>query len=322
MVETSESARIKLFKNIENCSRENLARPLMFMNPFLQPGEEKDFTVLDTCLGRTDCLNLKHVTQLESKLSTLYKELIKVSQSLEVKSWANHDPLSSHVAGAVRERVQTVVLRAGAMARDCAADLLSLSLLYPSAPWPPLKKPTMTEVTYEALAPALPSLPRSKAGEVQRCVTSALKACNHRCHMLGQEVSALREEVRFHQDVYDIQLHYVQQVFAALSNGYADFEKSTGEVIVQPMKKLMSAYDSLRATSSEKSLREFLLVIKENTEQKEREQAAANKSELKVVQQQLEDELRALIRDAEEQQKIAEEVKASSSGQSGINWRK
>ena len=33
----------------------------MFMNSFLKPGLEKEFTLLDCCLGRPDCLNLKHV---------------------------------------------------------------------------------------------------------------------------------------------------------------------------------------------------------------------------------------------------------------------
>ena len=81
---------------------------------------------------------------------------------------------------------------------------------------PPLKKPAMSEVTYEALAPSLPPLPRGKAAGVQQCVTAALKACNHRCHMAGQEAGALREEVRFHQAVYQLQLDYIMQAFEAL----------------------------------------------------------------------------------------------------------
>ena len=81
---------------------------------------------------------------------------------------------------------------------------------------PPLKKPTMSEVTYEALVPSLPPLPRGKAAGVQQCVTAALKACNHRCHMVGQEAGALREEVRFHQAVYQLQLDYILQAFEAL----------------------------------------------------------------------------------------------------------
>ena len=74
----------------------------------------------------------------------------------------------------------------------------------------------MSEVTYDALAPSLPPLPRGKAAEVQRCVTAALKACNHRCHMTRQEAGALREEVRFHQAVYQLQLDYILQAFDAL----------------------------------------------------------------------------------------------------------
>ncbi|KAK7116163.1 uncharacterized protein [Littorina saxatilis] len=354
MVDTSESARIKLFKNIENCTTENLAQPHMFMNSFLKPGCEKEFTILDCCLAKTESLNLKQVAQLESKLSTLYKELIKVSENLTDRGRANQDPAAGHMSSAVQEREGTVILKASAMARDCAADLLSLSLLVPSAPWPPLKKPTMSEVTYDALAPSLPPLPRGKAAEVQRCVTAALKACNHRCHMVGQEASALREEVRFHQAVYQLQLDYVLQAFDALRDGYKEFEHSTNEVLIQPMKKLMEAYTKLKKNTSQQGLKTFLTVLKEHEQQwtdviqkldtcdpqnqsgaealsvfgqefltsldrlllsrqTERDKVASRKEELKTAQQQLEEDLRALIRDGEEQQRIASDLKGENS---------
>ena len=73
--------------------------------------------------------------QLESKLSLLYKELIKVSKHLTSRARDGPEAGQSHMSSAVREREGTVVLRAAAMARDCASDLLSLSLLVPSAPW-------------------------------------------------------------------------------------------------------------------------------------------------------------------------------------------
>ena len=42
---------------------------------------------------------------------------------------------SKHVASAVRDRFKTRLLKSCAMMKDCCADLLSLSLLYPCAPW-------------------------------------------------------------------------------------------------------------------------------------------------------------------------------------------
>lgn len=42
---------------------------------------------------------------------------------------------SNHVALAVRDRFKTQLLKSCAMMKDCCADLLSLSLLYPCAPW-------------------------------------------------------------------------------------------------------------------------------------------------------------------------------------------
>lgn len=81
---------------------------------------------------------------------------------------------------------------------------------------PALKKPVITDVTYEDLVRTLPTLPHNKASEVQKCVTAVLKACNHKSYMLSQEVTALREEVRFHQAVYSLQLDYIHQVITAL----------------------------------------------------------------------------------------------------------
>ena len=85
--------------------------------------------------------------QLESKLSTLYKELIKVSEHLTGRARTGQDAAASHMSSAVREREGTVVLRAGAMARDCASDLLSLSLLVPSAPWVRMSPCIVTDQT-------------------------------------------------------------------------------------------------------------------------------------------------------------------------------
>lgn len=42
---------------------------------------------------------------------------------------------SKHVASVVRDRFKTRLLKSCAMMKDCCADLLSLSLLYPCAPW-------------------------------------------------------------------------------------------------------------------------------------------------------------------------------------------
>ncbi|KAL8601219.1 hypothetical protein ACOMHN_003025 [Nucella lapillus] len=345
MVDTSESARLKLFKNVETCSRENLSQPQLLMNHFLKPGvPDAQYTTLDCCLGLHHHLNLKHVTQLESKLSMLYKELITVSQYLNGRAGTSgaggSEPgdraSAGHVSRAVREREGTVILRACAMARDCAADLLSLSLLFPSAPWPPLKRPLMSEVTYEALAPALPALAGVKAAEVRRCVRAALKACSHRGHMAGQEAAALREEVQFHQALHHLQLQYVQQVSDALRNGYSEFEQSTNDLLIQPLKRLLAAYRQLKNNSSQEGLREFLTILKQQEpqwmdiiqkldisdpqnqsgsgalsaygeeffasltqrvleRQRERDKVVAQRDDLKVTQQRLEQELRALI---------------------------
>lgn len=84
-----------------------------------------------------DCVSFLEQTKLETKLSSLYKELIHLHSIMETET--NNDSAylwtSCHVTTAARERLMTQILKSCAMMKDCSADLLDLSMLFPSAPW-------------------------------------------------------------------------------------------------------------------------------------------------------------------------------------------
>ncbi|KAK6188220.1 hypothetical protein SNE40_004448 [Patella caerulea] len=266
MVETAESARIKLFKGIENNSKENLIKPTMFINDFIKKKFQEDLTLLDTTSGQMSHINLKHVGQLESKLSQLYKELIKLTESL----CETDDPVkkitSDHIAKCFKERLTSDIVKSSTLCRDCSTDLLSLSLLYPAAPWSALKRPILKDVTIEEFMSVLPSLPKPKTVELHRCIDGLLKTCNYRHTMLEREVKALREEVKFHQSIYNHQLTYIDSLFTAVKDGYFSFENSIHSLVVEPLKETLKNYEVLKVSASEKALRDFLSTLKNNEE--------------------------------------------------------
>ncbi|XP_055956379.1 uncharacterized protein LOC126818094 isoform X2 [Patella vulgata] len=277
MVETAESARIKLFKGIENNSKENLIKPTMFINDFIKKKNQEDLTLLDITSGQMSHINLKHVGQLESKLSQLYKELIKLRESLCETDNPVKKITSDHIAKCFKERLTSDIVKSSTLCRDCSTDLLSLSLLYPAAPWSALKRPILKEVTIEEFMSMLPSLPKPKTVELHRCIEGLLKTCNYRHTMLEREVKALRDEVKFHQSIYNHQLTYIDSLFTAVKDGYLSFENSIHSLVVEPLKETLKNYEGLKVSASEKALRDFLSTFKNN---EEKLQNVVNKLEL------------------------------------------
>lgn len=66
-------------------------------------------------------------SKLESKLSILYKDLIQLQKALEING----------IQGSIAEkkRLDSIISKTSVNIKDAADDLLSLSLLCPSAPW-------------------------------------------------------------------------------------------------------------------------------------------------------------------------------------------
>ncbi|XP_060565022.1 uncharacterized protein LOC132724217 [Ruditapes philippinarum] len=269
MVETTESARIKLYKQIENRSTENLSRPLKFTSDFLQSSREHDVTLLEIASGNLEHLNLKHVTKLETKLSSLYKDLIQLHSIMEPENDSDSAYLwtSCHVTTPARERLMTQILKTCAVMKECSSDLLNLSILYPSAPWPPLKTCALKEITAERVLACLPARSRSRSEDMNQMIKALVKAFNYKVYMLQNQNKCLREEVKYHQKVYNLQLKYTESLFQAIREAYTSFEDTSNDLIVKPINVVLEAYMNLSQSASEVSLKKFIQTFKDQVPQ-------------------------------------------------------
>nr|XP_022329996.1 uncharacterized protein LOC111128586 [Crassostrea virginica]XP_022329997.1 uncharacterized protein LOC111128586 [Crassostrea virginica]XP_022329998.1 uncharacterized protein LOC111128586 [Crassostrea virginica] len=265
MVHIAESARIKLYKNLENSAHDKLFQPFLCMTDFVKPQKQEVITLFDVASGNLDHLNLKQVTKLETKLALLYKEMIHLHEILEPDMEENQDvkeeqvTSSKHVASAVRDRFKTRLLKSCAMMKDCCADLLSLSLLYPCAPWPPLKKNAIKDVSAAHVIKSLPLLPKSKSGDVHSVIEALIRTFNYKNQMTQHEIKSLRDELKFHKSIYDLQLSYVQSLFSVIREGYQTFQVSCDDIIAKPFREVLESYTQFKEEASEDGFKAFIL---------------------------------------------------------------
>ncbi|XP_078421860.1 uncharacterized protein LOC144694936 isoform X2 [Cetorhinus maximus] len=95
-------------------------------------------TLLDLCYGRMDNLNLQHVCILESKLCKLYRHLNAMKHTLSLilaPDEESHDQVCRVLPGIVYARLLNHVIRCNQSLEECCTDLLTLTLIVPSAPW-------------------------------------------------------------------------------------------------------------------------------------------------------------------------------------------
>lgn len=87
-------------------------------------------------------------SRLESKLCKLYKNMVCLKEMLTVEPSSQPASLiSEHISQPIRDRLASHVTTVTDMLRDCSEDLLSLSVLYPAAPWVRSSWVTITSYT-------------------------------------------------------------------------------------------------------------------------------------------------------------------------------
>ena len=76
-------------------------------------------------------------SRLESKLCKLYKNMVCLKETLQNQCSSTTSAVltSEHISQPIRDRLASHVTSLSDMLRDCSEDLLSLSVLYPAAPW-------------------------------------------------------------------------------------------------------------------------------------------------------------------------------------------
>lgn len=266
-----EGARLDLYKNKEIAETDDLSLPAIYMSDFLkQPksSEDQALTLLDCCSGKVEHLNLKHVSRLESKLCKLYKNMVCLNEMLQHQPSSMPVVLTSeHISQPIKDRLAGHVTTVTDMLRDCSEDLLSLSVLYPAAPWPPLKKIIREDLTEENIMSHMPDLSRKKQQEVRSVVQGLMKSVSYLKHVLSLEIKILKEELSFHRQVYECQAEYAESLLSAVSEAYETFEGNLKELLCKPLEEILSAYGKLKDTASEIDLRNFLSSFKDHAVQ-------------------------------------------------------
>ncbi|EDO45626.1 predicted protein [Nematostella vectensis] len=379
--QTVEGMRCFLHKTAEATNPDMLELPALMIDKFLKRRQQFDseLTLLDICSGKLDHLNLKHVSKLESKLCKTYKQMLLLKEVLSNSTSQQITRIAQqteHLGLPIRERLANHVTTTTHMLGEACQDLLSLSVLFPAAPWPPLKKKIRSDFTLENIMAHMPQgLSRKREQEVvllfsalnsrkdmmiemegqlirvqdqlgflqhaadpsmsdsltdlqqtvegMRCflhktaeatnpdmlelpalmidkflkrrqqfdseltlldicsgkldhlnlkhvihsvVDALLKAVSYNRHMLAIEVKVLKEELAFHQQVYDLQVDYSDSLLDAVRSAYRQFEQSTLEMLCQPLDGILDSYEHLKSTTSEEALRDFLTAFKDNSD--------------------------------------------------------
>ncbi|KAJ7384491.1 hypothetical protein OS493_021120 [Desmophyllum pertusum] len=266
-----EGIRLDLYKSKENAEIDDLSLPAVYMGDFLKQSKSSDdqaVTLLDCCSGKVEHLNLKQVSRLESKLCKLYKNMVCLNEMLQRQSSSTSVVLNSeHISQPIRDRLTSHVTTVTDMLRDCSEDLLSLSVLYPAAPWPPLKKIIREDLTEENIMSHMPDLSRKKQQEVKSVVQVLMKTISYSKHILSLELKILKEELSFHRQVYECQVDYGESLLSAVSEAYRAFEGNLIELLCKPLEEILSAYRKLKDTASEDDLRNFLSTFKDHATQ-------------------------------------------------------
>ncbi|XP_075693164.1 uncharacterized protein LOC142660430 [Rhinoderma darwinii] len=268
MIEICQSMQDKLSRNHQTTSVENLALPWIMSG---RPATKNPVTLLDVCFGKVDNLNLLYVSALEGKLSTLFRHLHAARQTLSVILAPGPEPSQSahHILPTVTySRLMNHLTRCNQSLEECCRDLLTMTLIVPSAPWAKMECSVSQEFTVENVLAVLPAFPKGAPQQrAKRAAEALVKAANYSRLMAMQQTHALEAELDFHRGIYNLQVQYTQALFQGIKQAYHHFQENVVAVVCSPLKDVLSSYADLKAEASETSLRNFLTIFKNNVEQ-------------------------------------------------------
>ncbi|XP_067320632.1 uncharacterized protein [Anolis sagrei] len=267
MIEQCEVMRSKLQRNQQVSDLSKLALPwTLGRNLTVQ-----SMTLLDVCYGKVENLNLRYVSALEGKLSRLWRHLLAIRQNLsfmlapgQMSSETAHHILPT----VVYARLINHAAQCHQYMEECCSDLLTLSLLVPSAPWEILDSSLTQEFTVENVLAILPGFPKGAPQQrAKRAVEALVKAQNYSRHMAMQQILALQGELNFYRNVYKLQVKYSEALFDGIKQAYHTFQDNVAMVLCSPLQDALSFYTKLKTEASETALRDFLTVFRNNAEQ-------------------------------------------------------
>lgn len=268
MIEICQSMHDKLRRKHQTSSVENLALPWIMS---VRQATKNPVSLLDLCYGKVDNLNLLYVSALEGKLSTLFRHLHAARQTLSVILAPGPEPAQSahHILPTVTySRLINHLTKCNESLEECCRDLLTVTLIVPSAPWAKIECSVSQEFTVENVLAVLPAFPKGAPQQrAKRAAEALVKAANYSRLMAMQQIHALEAELDFHRGIYSLQVQYTQALFHGIKQAYHNFQENVVSVVCSPLKDVLSSYADLKAEASETTLRNFLTIFKNNAEQ-------------------------------------------------------
>ena len=257
IITTLESTRKRLCKMAEKTSSlQSCSKPLLWFGSFLRNHPDKPVTLFDVCRGDIEHINLKHVSRLESKLVNLYKELVLISNTLQICMQSS----SAGAPTAVYSRLSDQVQHSCDLLQDVCSQLLQLSLLVPAAPLPALNKSPLEPVTVENVTKVFGKL--AKTRDAKQLIEALIKYVNISVNQSGIENQLLLGELEFHRAIYKLETQYVEALFSSIKKCYAEFESDMQEVICQPLGEVLQMFDELRESADNHSLLHFIEIFR------------------------------------------------------------
>lgn len=243
---------------LQDClmSRDNTNAPMTQTNLF------------DASTGKLEHLNLKFVAKLESQLSSLLRELVQLQQSMNDQRTLTSGGIQKEiisedflVMGIKHHRIDQMN-KCCRLLQESSENLMDLSMLHPSAPWGLLRRPLFQNgVTVEHVMASFPKA-ASNNSKIKATIETLMKAVNHKQWMLQLQIQALKTELKFHRDVYSLQISYTHSLMESLKEGYKKFHCSTAETLFVPLKNILSAFSHLKNKGDEESWTKFLATFK------------------------------------------------------------
>ncbi|KAG7318420.1 hypothetical protein KOW79_018175 [Hemibagrus wyckioides] len=227
--------------------------------------------LLERCEDVKQKLHRNNKSALESKLSQLFKHLHGMRQTLSLILAPHQEPDNPavHTAPtAVYARLLNQSHHCCTILDRCCLDLLTLSLIVPSAPWASPEQRVIQELEVENILAALPAFPRGAPLQRARRAAQALsRAANYSVLMAQQQVEALKAELDFHRSLYSLQVRTIEELVQGIRQAYQAFQENISQSLCVPLQDVLSSYEDLRSTASEAALHRFLSAFKSNLAQ-------------------------------------------------------
>ncbi|KAE8635720.1 hypothetical protein XENTR_v10002716 [Xenopus tropicalis] len=227
--------------------------------------------MIEICKATSDKLHQNHQSALEGKLCTLFRQLHATKETLSlILSPGKEVPDSAYhiLPKVIYARLMNHLTVCSQYVEDCSKDLLTMTLIVPSAPWAKMAPVVSHEFTVENVLAALPALPKGAPQQrAKRAAEALVKAASYSRLMALQQIHALEAELDFHRSIYSLQVQYTEALFQGIKQAYHSFQENVASVVCCPLKEVLTSYAELKSEASETALRNFLTIFKSNVEQ-------------------------------------------------------